>query len=244
MPQQPLHPCLLPVCHRYPAFASVTNPHAFELAGVRMLGTSGQPVADALKYAQAEGGEADSIGVLEDMLNWWAQHAPPRGPRARGPLRCPRALALRSPRAAAAAGGGRGGALCARAGAGGGRARRTARRTARSASRITTDAPGRAPSHWLGAAPRRRHIAPSAPDTLPCFPFATTDPFITVESPHVFFAGNQPKYGTKLVRGPAGQVCRLVAVPAFSSTQTAVLLNLRTLRCHPITFDGLSHLPP
>lgn len=32
-----------------------------------------------------------------------------------------------------------------------------------------------------------------------------------------------------------GQV-RLVSVPNFSRTGTIVLLNLRTLQCHPITF--------
>lgn len=41
-----------------------------------------------------------------------------------------------------------------------------------------------------------------------------------------------------MFRGPDGQVCRLLAVPSFALTQTAVLVNLRTLRCHPMNFKA------
>lgn len=34
-----------------------------------------------------------------------------------------------------------------------------------------------------------RHICPTAPDTLRCFPFRDIDPFVIEEGPHVFFAG-------------------------------------------------------
>lgn len=89
---------------------------------------------------------------------------------------------------------------------------------------------------------RRRHIAPTAPDTLPCFPFHMSDPFVLSECPHVFFAGNQPRYASRLAKGPDGQRVRLIAVPDFSRTRTAVLLNLRTLRCHPLCFQSFA--PP
>ena len=35
-----------------------------------------------------------------------------------------------------------------------------------------------------------RHLAPTAPDTLGCCPFTTTDPFVLKECPHVYFAAN------------------------------------------------------
>ena len=48
-------------------------------------------------------------------------------------------------------------------------------------------------------------------------------------TPHVFFAGCQESFATKMLEGPNGVRSRLVTVPSFAKTQTAVLLNLRTL---------------
>jgi DNA polymerase delta subunit 2 len=71
--------------------------------------------------------------------------------------------------------------------------------------------------HW-------RHLAPTAPDTLGAcgterpplralyvdtvragagaYPMYERDPFIiTGDCPHVYFVGNQPAYGTRLVQG-------------------------------------------
>lgn len=164
LPQQPLHHCLLPLLARHAHFTSVTNPHAFELAGLRVVGTSGQPVTDALKYRLegnvSETSEAPSPEqALEDMLRW-------------------------------------------------------------------------------------RHLAPTAPDTLPCFPFAMSDPFVLAETPHLVFAGNQPRYGTRLLALADGARVRIVSVPSFAATRTAVLVNLRTLRCHPISFRGYDCAAP
>ncbi|KAI5624051.1 DNA polymerase delta subunit 2 [Silurus asotus] len=87
---------------------------------------------------------------------------------------------------------------------------------------------------------RLRHIAPTAPDTLGCYPFYQKDPFILSECPHVYFSGNAPSYQSKRVTGPEGQEVLLVTVPEFSSTQTACLVNLRTLDCEPIRFTTFS----
>lgn len=45
------------------------------------------------------------------------------------------------------------------------------------------------------------HIAPTAPDMLSCFPAADEDPFIIDEMPHVFFAGNQKHFETRMWNG-------------------------------------------
>jgi DNA polymerase delta subunit 2 len=101
------------------------------------------------------------------------------------------------------------------------------------------------------------HLAPSAPDTLACYPFHDRDPFLVGATPHILFAGNQPAYATQLlrgrVRGSGGEgaggsgdaaaaaahegVTRIILVPSFATSGTIVLVNLATLACHPVTFS-------
>ncbi|KAF7725532.1 hypothetical protein EC973_009562 [Apophysomyces ossiformis] len=76
-----------------------------------------------------------------------------------------------------------------------------------------------------------RHIAPSAPDTLWCYPFQDEDPFLLETSPNVYFIGNQPQFETSMVEGPEGQRTRVVLVPSFAETGIVVLINLSTLEC-------------
>ena len=85
-----------------------------------------------------------------------------------------------------------------------------------------------------------QHLAPTAPDTLTCYPFDKTDPFVIKTTPHVFFAGNQPEFRSSKVDGDQGQGVLLVAIPSFEQTSTAVLVNLLTLECSPISFAGSS----
>lgn len=89
---------------------------------------------------------------------------------------------------------------------------------------------------------RAGHLTPTAPDTLGCYPFYLEDPFIIKECPHVYFCGNAPAFKCREIRGVDGQKVLLVAVPEFSITQTACLLNLRTLHCHPVSFSGFSSM--
>ncbi|XP_078421656.1 DNA polymerase delta subunit 2 isoform X1 [Cetorhinus maximus] len=84
------------------------------------------------------------------------------------------------------------------------------------------------------------HMSPTAPDTLGCYPFYMNDPFIFEECPHVYFSGNAPTFKSKIVKGVDGQRVLLVAVPEFSATQVACLVNLRTLECQPVSFSAFS----
>ena len=43
---------------------------------------------------------------------------------------------------------------------------------------------------------RWSHLAPTCPDTLGCFPYTDSDPFIAKSRPHVNFVGNQ-KFGQR-----------------------------------------------
>ncbi|ELT96314.1 hypothetical protein CAPTEDRAFT_168965 [Capitella teleta] len=81
------------------------------------------------------------------------------------------------------------------------------------------------------------HLAPTAPDTLACYPYSDMDPLvISDDCPDVFFASNMPKFQHKIFEGPEGQRVLLLCVPRFSETQTCVLVNTRTLDCESIAF--------
>ncbi|TQV99282.1 hypothetical protein V2A60_004759 [Cordyceps javanica] len=76
---------------------------------------------------------------------------------------------------------------------------------------------------------RWRCCAPTAPDTLWSYPFQDDDPFVLKSCPHLYFVGNQPEFGTRLIHGPEGQSVRLVAVPSFSVSGEIVLVDMETL---------------
>ena len=98
--------------------------------------------------------------------------------------------------------------------------------------------PGEDRLETLAQTLRFQHVAPTAPDTLGCYPFVAADPFIMNECPRVYFAGNQPKYDSVEVKGDDGQTARVIMVPDFAREHTCVLVNLRTLESSPITFSG------
>ena len=183
MPQQPLHPCLLPVSSRFSSLSLVTNPYDCRLgdagAEVRMVGHSGQPVGDILcqtdfsALVQAQGAAAAvsaadlSLQALKATLQWG-------------------------------------------------------------------------------------HLAPTAPDTLACYPLTDDDPFVMPalnskesssssttdnnDTPHILFAGNQPGFASELVEGINYRTL-LVCVPSFRETGTAVLVNTRTLKASTVSFQ-------
>ncbi|KAG8337330.1 DNA polymerase delta subunit 2 [Homalodisca vitripennis] len=86
------------------------------------------------------------------------------------------------------------------------------------------------------------HLAPTSPDTLPCYPFYERDPFILDARPDVYFTGNQQTFQTRIVETPNGSGdphrVRLVCLPRFAETSTCAIVNLSTLECQPMTFGG------
>ncbi|KAF9201988.1 hypothetical protein BGZ49_007825 [Haplosporangium sp. Z 27] len=85
------------------------------------------------------------------------------------------------------------------------------------------------------------HMAPTAPDTLWCYPFKDKDPFIIKQTPHIYFIGNQDKFATELHTGKEGCYTRIITLPAFATTGTIALVNLRTLDCHSVTISTNSN---
>ena len=84
---------------------------------------------------------------------------------------------------------------------------------------------------------RWRLTAPTAPDTLWCYPFQDGDAFVVKECPHVYFAGNQGRFESEVIEGPQGQMSRLVSVPAFKETGEVVVLDLETLGVEIVKFE-------
>ncbi|XP_066359753.1 DNA polymerase delta small subunit-like isoform X2 [Miscanthus floridulus] len=84
---------------------------------------------------------------------------------------------------------------------------------------------------------RWRHLAPTAPNSLGCYPYTDKDPFLVESCPHVYFVGNQDKYETRLLEGPEKQKVRLISIPRFSESGAAVMLNLRNLECSTLSFS-------
>jgi len=80
-----------------------------------------------------------------------------------------------------------------------------------------------------------RHVAPTAPDTLWCHPFFTTDPFAIRHAPDIYLHGCQPHFATRLVRTD-GSRCRIVLVPSFAESGTLVLVGLKSLSVRTVNF--------
>jgi DNA polymerase delta subunit 2 len=95
-------------------------------------------------------------------------------------------------------------------------------------------------AQFLEQSLRWRVVAPTAPDTLGCYPYQEKDPFVLSEAPHLYVVGNQPAYATRLCQeqSGAGQQVRAVCVPTFATTGTAVLVDLNspTLATQAISF--------
>ncbi|KAG8225761.1 hypothetical protein J437_LFUL005720, partial [Ladona fulva] len=66
LPQQPFHFCMLPQSTLYPTLNEVTNPYMSRISGKLVLGTSGQPVDDIIRFSRME----DPLTVLKSTLNW------------------------------------------------------------------------------------------------------------------------------------------------------------------------------
>ncbi|XP_054000613.1 DNA polymerase delta subunit 2-like [Hylaeus anthracinus] len=94
------------------------------------------------------------------------------------------------------------------------------------------------PIEWLEKTLLWRHICPTAPDTLLACPYHENDLFIMKECPDIYFVGNMDKFETKLWKGDENQIVRLISVPRFSSTHTAVIINLDNLDTQYISFGN------
>jgi DNA polymerase delta subunit 2 len=178
LPQQPLHPCLIPTAARCSTLTLATNPYDMAINGRVFIGHSGQPLDDIMRQVKCID-ESNSIGgmEIEEKEN---EH------KNRGK--------------------------------------------------------GASPLDMLGSCLEWGHLAPTAPDSLACYPFLTEDPFVMDEIPDVFFAGGQKEFatGVKIFDRGEGKThkTRLVLVPSFKETGQIVLMDLATLEPRLISFNN------
>jgi DNA polymerase delta subunit 2 len=174
LPQQPLHPLLLPEANRYSTFTSLTNPAEAAVGGRALLAHAGQPVTDFLRSASYEQGGAERI--MGDGAKCTERHVDGEGDDAF--LAC------------------------------------------------LED------TLWW------RHAAPTAPDTLPSYPFKDGDPFVMDDPPDVLVSGAAPAFATSLASTKTGEACaRLVCLPSFAETGVCAVLDLETLAVERLCFD-------
>ena len=84
-----------------------------------------------------------------------------------------------------------------------------------------------------------RYLAPTAPDTLGCYPFTTSDPLIITDShggfPHVLFAGNQLKSETRVI---GNGTVSLLSIADFGISPSLLLVNVNNFEdVKVLTFD-------
>eukprot|EP00435_Cladocopium_sp_Y103_P058160 s489_g20.t1 len=77
---------------------------------------------------------------------------------------------------------------------------------------------------------KARHIAPTAPDTLPTQPFEEADPFVMDAVPHLLFSGGHSKAEKKWCDAGEQRGTQCICVPAFAKHAAVVLVNLQDPR--------------
>ena len=81
-----------------------------------------------------------------------------------------------------------------------------------------------------------RLIAPTAPDTLWCYPYQSGDPFVIADGkcPSLYAVGNAEKFATRKIDIDDGESLRLVSVPSFSESGEIALVDLQTLETNVV----------
>uniref|UniRef100_A0AC34FJL4 DNA polymerase alpha/delta/epsilon subunit B domain-containing protein n=1 Tax=Panagrolaimus sp. ES5 TaxID=591445 RepID=A0AC34FJL4_9BILA len=93
------------------------------------------------------------------------------------------------------------------------------------------------PLDFLNGFLKSGHLFPTAPDYLDLLPYTCDngkDPLALDQMPHIFFAGNQNEFATKLIDYGNNRKVRLIYIPKYNETQTMIAVNLRTLQTSQI----------
>eukprot|EP00475_Leptophrys_vorax_P016172 TRINITY_DN2261_c0_g1_i4.p1 TRINITY_DN2261_c0_g1~~TRINITY_DN2261_c0_g1_i4.p1 ORF type:complete len:228 (+),score=64.54 TRINITY_DN2261_c0_g1_i4:821-1504(+) len=74
---------------------------------------------------------------------------------------------------------------------------------------------------------KARHLAPTAPDTMACLPFAEDDPFVLEHLPNLYIAGD--RFSSAVSSRKVSEDCTVVAVPNFSISGQVALIELPSM---------------
>ncbi|RAK80648.1 DNA-directed DNA polymerase delta subunit POL31 [Aspergillus fijiensis CBS 313.89] len=129
----------------------------------------------------------------------------------------------------------------------------------REGNAASTDGDVEARVRIMEAMLRWRCGVPTAPDTMWSYPFQTDDPFVIETCPHIFFAGNQPRFKTAVIEGDmplklngvdtemtgteadvSVQRVRLLSIPKFRETGELVLVDVETLEVEVVKFGAFA----
>jgi hypothetical protein len=250
LPQKPLHPVLFPLSARFSTLHFITNPVDASICGARILGTSGQNVVDIIRYSSASENVTDlELSIASEAVAHVADALTDSAAASAVATEAAAILASESamgdgdeggtaapPSALAHATGGTSADvamnLIANTGASSGAPGGSGSDAASNAIRDDEGAAVAArlnPLNVLTNTLLWRHMAPTAPDTLPCYPFAETDPFVIrdEEIPGIYFCGGTQGFATRSIEScPNGARVRIICVPDFSKTATAVVVDL------------------
>lgn len=183
LPQQPFHPCLFPHSSRFGTLERVTNPYQYKLDNINILGHSGQPVKDISRLTYG------------DLFAWpTPHHGVHERPAFSTTATLPAELSTSCPAASV----------------------ESALEEDVESTPMVVDSAVDSEETVVEVDPKPRrlkvdfqsstrrldilkktlewgHVCPTAPDTMPSYPFADRDPYILTEEnmPNVLFSGNQ-----------------------------------------------------
>jgi len=66
LPQKPIPKSLFPLISKYDSVKFSSNPNGFDIAGVRFVGTSGQPLDDCYRHSHSK----DRLLLAQQTLKW------------------------------------------------------------------------------------------------------------------------------------------------------------------------------
>ena len=80
-----------------------------------------------------------------------------------------------------------------------------------------------------------RHLVPTAPHTLHSYPFMNNDPMVLSELPDVYLCGNADEFEEGFISFE-GKQCRIVAIPKFSESHSAYVLDLEDYKVYQVNY--------